>query len=171
TGRHLAGINGLLVPYGFGERGTEGKIRAIKYVRENKIPFFGICFGMQLAVVEFARSVMKLKDAQSAEVRKTKNNVIDLMEEQKGITEMGGTMRLGSYACQIKKGTKTYNTYKTLNINERHRHRYEFNNRFKTQFENAGMIFSGVNPDRDLVEIIELPNHPWFIACQDRKSV
>src|SRR5205085_818730 len=122
TGKYLSGINGLLVPYGFGERGTEGKMRAIKYVRENKIPFFGICFGMQLAVVEYARNVMKLKDALSSEVRKTKNNVIDLMEEQKGITEMGGTMRLGSYACQIKKGTKTYNTYKTLNINERHRH-------------------------------------------------
>lgn len=166
TGKHLAGINGLLVPYGFGERGTEGKIRAIKYVRENKIPFFGICFGMQLAVVEFARNVMKLKDAQSAEVRKTKNNVIDLMEEQKGITEMGGTMRLGSYDCVIKKGTKTYNTYKAVNITERHRHRYEFNNKFKSQCEEAGMIFSGINPDRDLVEIIELPHHPWFVACQ-----
>jgi CTP synthase len=166
TGRHLEGIDGLLVPYGFGERGTEGKIRAIKYVRENKIPFFGICFGLQLAVVEYARHVLKMKDAQSAEVKKTKNNVIDLMEEQKGITEKGGTMRLGSYDCVIKKDTKTYETYKAVNISERHRHRYEFNNRFKTQFENGGMIFSGVNPDKDLVEIIELPNHPWFIACQ-----
>lgn len=166
TKKYLEGIDGLLVPYGFGERGTEGKIRAIKYVRENKIPFFGICFGMQLAVVEFARNVMKIRDANSAEVKVTKNNVIDLMEEQKGITEKGGTMRLGSYSCTIKRGTKTYDTYKTVNINERHRHRYEFNNRFKEQFEKAGMIFSGVNPDKDLVEIIELPKHPWFIACQ-----
>lgn len=166
AGKHLKGIDGLLVPYGFGERGTEGKIRAIKYVRENRIPFFGICFGMQLAVVEFARNVLKFKDANSAEVKKTKYNVIDLMEEQKGITEKGGTMRLGSYACTIKKDTKTYNTYKAVNVNERHRHRYEFNNRFKAEFEKAGMIFSGVNPDKDLVEIIELPNHPWFVACQ-----
>lgn len=166
TGKYLNGIDGLLVPYGFGERGTEGKIRAIKYVRENKIPFFGICFGMQLAVVEFARNVLKLKDANSAEIKETKNNVIDLMEEQKGITEKGGTMRLGSYACTIKRGTKTYSTYKAINIHERHRHRYEFNNRFRQQFEDAGMIFSGINPDKDLVEIIEIPNHPWFIACQ-----
>lgn len=164
--KYLTGINGLLVPYGFGERGTEGKIKAIKYVRENKIPFFGICFGMQLAVVEFARNVLKMKDANSAEVRKTRNNVIDLMEEQKGITEKGGTMRLGSYACTVKRGTKTFDTYKAVNINERHRHRYEFNNRYRMQFEDAGMIFSGINPDKDLVEIIELPSHPWFIACQ-----
>jgi CTP synthase len=166
AGKYLKGINGLLVPYGFGERGTEGKIRAIKYVREHKIPFFGICFGMQMAVVEFARNVMKLKDANSSEVKKTKNNVIDLMEEQKGVTEKGGTMRLGSYACDIKRGTKTYNTYKSTHISERHRHRYEFNNRFRVEFEDAGMVFSGINPDKDLVEIIEIPNHPWFIACQ-----
>ncbi len=166
TGKYLSGIDGLLVPYGFGERGTEGKIRAIKYVRENKIPFFGICFGMQLAVVEFARNVLKLKDANSAEIKETRNNVIDLMEEQKGITEKGGTMRLGSYACTVKRGTKTFATYKAVNIHERHRHRYEFNNRFRKLFESAGMIFSGINPDKDLVEIIEIPNHPWFIACQ-----
>ncbi len=166
SGKYLKGIDGLLVPYGFGERGTEGKIHAIKYVRENKIPFFGICFGMQMAVVEFARNVLKLKDANSTEVRKTKNNVIDLMEEQKGITEKGGTMRLGSYACNIKKGSKTYNTYKTSHITERHRHRYEFNNRFRMEFEDAGMVFSGINPDKDLVEIIEIPSHPWFVACQ-----
>lgn len=166
TGKYLKDIDGLLVPYGFGERGTEGKIRAIKYVRENKLPFFGICFGMQMAVVEFARNILKLKDANSTEVKKTKNNVIDLMEEQKGITEKGGTMRLGSYTCNIKKGTKTHNTYKTSHITERHRHRYEFNNRFRMEFEDAGMVFSGINPDKDLVEIIEIPNHPWFIACQ-----
>ena len=166
TGKQLAGINGLLVPYGFGERGTEGKIRAIKYVRENKIPFFGICFGLQLAVVEFARNVMKLKDANSSEIKKTKNNVIDLMEEQKGITEKGGTMRLGSYKCTVKRGTKTFSTYKAVKINERHRHRYEFNNSYRAAFTKAGMIFSGINPDKDLVEIIELPHHPWFVACQ-----
>lgn len=166
TAKHLEGIDGLLVPYGFGERGTEGKIRAIKFVRENKIPFFGICFGMQLAVVEFARNVLKLRDANSAEIKETRNNVIDLMEEQKGITEKGGTMRLGSYACTVKRKTKTYETYKAVNITERHRHRYEFNNRFRMQFEEAGMVFSGINPDKDLVEIIEIPNHPWFIACQ-----
>lgn len=166
TGKYLSGIDGLLVPYGFGERGTEGKIRAIKYVRENKLPFFGICFGMQLAVVEFARNVLKLKDANSAEVKATRNNVIDLMEEQKGITEKGGTMRLGSYACTVKRGTKTFETYKAVNIHERHRHRYEFNNRFRKLFEQAGLVFSGINPDKDLVEIIEIPNHPWFIACQ-----
>ena len=166
TGKYLKDIDGLLVPYGFGERGTEGKIRAIKYVREHRIPFFGICFGMQLAVVEFARNVLKLKDANSAEVKATRNNVIDLMEEQKGITEKGGTMRLGSYACTVKRGTKTYDTYKAVNIHERHRHRYEFNNRFRKLFESAGMIFSGINPDKDLVEIIEIPGHPWFIACQ-----
>lgn len=166
TAKHLEGIDGLLVPYGFGERGTEGKIRAIKYVRENKIPFFGICFGLQLAVVEYARNVLKMKDANSAEVKKTKNNVIDLMEEQKGITEKGGTMRLGSYACTIKRGTKTYDTYKAININERHRHRYEFNNHFKKIFEDSGFVFSGINPDKNLVEIIELPKHPWFVACQ-----
>jgi CTP synthase len=121
---------------------------------------------MQLAVVEFARNVLKLKDANSSEIKITKNNVIDLMEEQKGITEKGGTMRLGSYACTVKRGTKTYDTYKAVNIHERHRHRFEFNNRFRMLFEDAGMIFSGVNPDKDLVEIIEIPGHPWFIACQ-----
>ncbi|MCC6865917.1 MAG: CTP synthase [Ignavibacteria bacterium] len=164
--KYLDDIDGLLVPYGFGERGSEGKIKAIKYVRENKIPFFGICFGMQLAVIEFARHVLKLKDANSAEIKETKNNVIDFMEEQKGIVEKGGTMRLGSYPCTIKRKTKTYDTYNAVKISERHRHRYEFNNRFRKMFEDAGMIFSGINPDRDLVEIIELPNHPWFIACQ-----
>lgn len=165
-GKYFSDIDGLLVPYGFGERGTEGKIRAIKYVRENKIPFFGICYGMQLAVVEFARNVLKYKEANSTEIKKTKYNVIDLMEEQKGITEKGGTMRLGAYSCVIKKNTKTYNVYKTTHISERHRHRYEFNNRFRKEFEAAGMIFSGINPDKDLAEIIELTNHPWFIACQ-----
>ncbi|MCX7877118.1 MAG: CTP synthase [Ignavibacteria bacterium] len=164
--KHFEGIDGLLVPYGFGERGSEGKIKAIKYVRDKKIPFFGICFGMQLAAIEFARNVLKIKDASSSEIKLTANNVIDLMEEQKGITEKGGTMRLGAYACTIKRGTKTYETYKSVNITERHRHRYEFNNRYRMAFEEAGMVFSGINPDKDLVEIIELPSHPWFIACQ-----
>lgn len=164
--RHLSGIDGLLVPYGFGERGSEGKIKAIKFVRERKIPFFGICFGMQLAAIEFARNVLKIKDASSSEIKFTANNIIDLMEEQKGITEKGGTMRLGAYACSIKRGTKTFEVYKSVNITERHRHRYEFNNRYRMVFEESGMIFSGINPDKDLVEIIELPSHPWFIACQ-----
>jgi CTP synthase len=159
-------VSGLLVPYGFGERGTEGKIKAIRYVRENKIPFFGICFGMQLAVIEFAKNVLKIKDASSSEFNSTDNNVIDLMEEQKGITEKGGTMRLGAYHCMIKRGTRAYDVYRSVHITERHRHRYEFNNRYRMMFEEKGMVFSGINPDKDLVEIIEIPSHPWFIACQ-----
>lgn len=166
VGKYLKGIDGLLVPYGFGERGIEGKIKAIKYVRESKIPFFGICLGMQCAVIEFARNICKLKDANSSEFKITKNNVIDLMAEQKGVTEKGGTMRLGSYACTVKRGTKTFEAYKAMSINERHRHRYEFNNKYRKMFEAKGMIFSGINPDKDLVEIIELKNHPWFVACQ-----
>lgn len=166
AGKYLNNIDGLLVPYGFGERGIEGKIRAVKYVRENKIPYFGICLGMQCAVIEFARNVLKLKDANSSEFKISKFNVIDLMAEQKGVTEKGGTMRLGAYACAVKKGTKAFESFKSVLISERHRHRYEFNNRYRMEFEDAGMIFSGINPDKDLVEIIELPGHPWFVACQ-----
>jgi CTP synthase len=165
-GKYLRGINGLLVPYGFGERGIEGKIRAIRYVRENKIPYFGICLGMQCAVIEFARNVLKLKDANSSEFKLSKYNVIDLMSEQKGVTEKGGTMRLGAYSCSIKKGSRAYDAYKSSLISERHRHRYEFNNRYRMDFEDAGMVFSGINPDKDLVEIIELQGHPWFVGCQ-----
>jgi len=164
--KHLKGIDGLLVPYGFGERGIEGKIKAIKYVRENKIPFFGICLGMQCAVIEFGRNVLKLKEANSSEFKPTKYNVIDLMEEQKGVMEKGGTMRLGAYACAVKRKSKAFETYRSALVRERHRHRFEFNNKFRKLYEDAGMVFSGINPDKDLVEIIELKNHPWFVACQ-----
>ncbi len=163
----LKNMDGVLVAPGFGERGIEGKIDTVKYVRENNIPFFGICLGMQCAVIEFARNVLKIKGAASAEMNpKTKNPIIDLMEEQKNITEMGGTMRLGAYDCTIKKNSKAFNAYGKTKIKERHRHRYEFNNKYKAQFEKAGMMASGVNPDTKLVEIVELENHPWFVGVQ-----
>ncbi len=162
----LKGLNGVLVAPGFGERGMEGKIEAIRYVRENKIPFFGICLGMQCAVVEFARHVLGL-DASSTELNaKTKHPVIDMMEEQKKITMKGGTMRLGSYACRIKKGTKAHHAYGEALIHERHRHRYEFNNKYLEQMETAGMKAVGINPDSSLVEIVELRDHPWFVGVQ-----
>lgn len=164
--KYFDGIDGLLVPYGFGHRGIEGKIRAIKYARENKIPFFGICLGLQCAVIEFARHVCKMKDANSGEFKMSKHNVIDLMAEQKGITDKGGTMRLGTYPCMVKHGTKTFSAYKKVYVDERHRHRYEVNNKFRKQLEDCGMIFSGIYLKKDLVELIELPNHPWFVACQ-----
>jgi CTP synthase len=160
------GIDGLLVPYGFGDRGIEGKIKAIRYVRENKIPFFGICLGLQCAVIEFARTVCKIKDANSTEFKETKNNVIDMMLEQKGITEKGGTMRLGSYPCVLKKGTRAHAAYGGDKIYERHRHRYEVNNKYRKQLEKTGMVFSGIYEKKDLVELIELRDHPWFVGCQ-----
>jgi len=160
-------LQGVLVAPGFGERGIEGKIIAAKYVRENKIPFFGICLGLQCAVTEFARNVLKLKKAASTEVDpKTKDPVIDLMEEQKSVTNKGGTMRLGAYDCQLKKGTKVSSIYGHVKIRERHRHRYEFNNKYLDVFEAAGMIASGTNPETGLVEIMELKDHPWFVGCQ-----
>lgn len=164
--KFFQGIDGLLIPYGFGHRGIEGKIKAIRYARENKIPFFGICLGLQCAVIEYARNVCNLKDANSAEFKATENNVIDLMAEQKEITDKGGTMRLGSYPCTIKKGTKTYQSYKKINIDERHRHRYEVNNEFRKVLEDAGMVFSGIYTKKDLVELVEIKDHPWFVACQ-----
>lgn len=164
--KYMSGIDGLLIPYGFGHRGIEGKIKAIKYARENKIPFLGICLGLQCAVIEYARHVCKLRDANSAEFKLTKRNVIDLMAEQKGITDKGGTMRLGSYPCAVKKGTKAYESYKKVNIDERHRHRYEVNNEFREVLEKNGLIFSGIYLKKDLVEIIELKDHPWFVASQ-----
>lgn len=160
------GVDGLLIPYGFGDRGIEGKIKAIKYARVNNLPFFGICLGLQCAVIEFARNAAGLKNANSGEFKKTNQNVIDLMIEQKKVKDMGGTMRLGSYPCVIKKGTKAYDIYGTNKISERHRHRYEVNNKFKNALEKAGMVFSGIYTDRDLVEIIELKDHPFFVACQ-----
>jgi CTP synthase len=163
----LSKLDGLLVAPGFGNRGVEGKITAVKYARENNLPFFGICLGMQMAVIEFARNVIGLKDAHSTEmVKETANPVIDLMDEQKTVTEKGGTMRLGAYPCDIKKDTLAYTIYGAEQISERHRHRWEFNNKYLTDFEKAGMIPSGKNPATGLVEIVELPNHPFFIGVQ-----
>lgn len=163
----LADLDGVLVAPGFGDRGIEGKITAIKYVRENKIPFFGICLGMQCCVIEFGRNVLKLKDAHSTEMNEnTKHPVIDMMEEQKHVTEKGGTMRLGSYDCRLYKKTKAYEVYRSQNITERHRHRYEFNNTYLKDYEAKGMMAAGVNPQQNLVEIVELKDHPWFIGVQ-----
>ena len=167
VGEKLAGLDGLLVAPGFGHRGVEGKIVAVKYAREKGLPFFGICLGMQMAVIEFARNVLGLKEAHSTEMDPdTKEPVIDLMEEQKKITAKGGTMRLGSYPCDIKEGTLAFTIYGSTTISERHRHRWEFNNKYLSQFEKAGMLASGRNPGTDLVEIIELPQHPFFIGVQ-----
>ncbi|GGK24914.1 CTP synthase [Yeosuana aromativorans] len=163
----LSHLDGIVVAPGFGERGIEGKITAVKYVRENNIPFFGICLGMQMAVIEFARNVLNLKDANSTEMDMgTKNPVIDLMEEQKAITDKGGTMRLGAWACDLKMGSAVHDIYKAKSIKERHRHRYEFNSDYREQIEAAGMVATGLNPDTGLVEIVEIPSHPWFIGVQ-----
>ncbi len=165
--RYLNDISGLLIPGGFGTRGTEGKIRAIQYARENKIPFFGICLGLQCAVIEFARNVCGLENANSTEFDEdTPYPVIDLMEEQKRIKSKGGTMRLGSQPCEIKRGTKAFQIYNRELINERHRHRYEVNNQYREMLEEHGMVLSGINPELDLVEMIELTDHPWFVAGQ-----
>lgn len=162
----INGLHGVLVAPGFGERGMEGKIETIRYVRENKIPFFGICLGMQCSVIEFSRNVLGL-DASSTELNpKTKHPVIDLMEEQKKITAKGGTMRLGAYACKIRKGSKSYQAYGESTIQERHRHRYEFNNKYLEAIEEAGLKPVGVNPESNLVEIVELKDHPWFVGVQ-----
>jgi CTP synthase len=159
--------DGVLVAPGFGERGIEGKITAIKYVRENEIPFLGICLGMQCAVIEFARNVLGHEAANSTEMNPhTPHPVIDMMEDQKNLVNLGGTMRLGAYPCELRKGSKAAQAYGKLKISERHRHRYEFNNRFREEFEQAGMIASGINPDTGLVEIVELQNHPWFVGAQ-----
>ena len=167
VGEKLSNLDGLLVAPGFGHRGIEGKIIAVKYARENKLPFFGICLGMQMAVIEFARDVLGLKDAHSTEMQPdTSTPVIDLMEEQKKITAKGGTMRLGVYPCTIKEGTLAYRIYGTTEIRERHRHRWEFNNAYLQQFEKAGMIASGKNRESGLVEIVELKDHPFFIGVQ-----
>ena len=167
TAEYLRGVSGLLVPGGFGERGIEGKVRAIQYVRENKIPFFGICLGLQCAVIEFARSVCGMRGANSTEFNgRTRYNVIDLMLDQKNVREKGGTMRLGRYPCELQKGTKAYNAYRKELIYERHRHRYEVNNKFKKTLADHGMIFSGICPQNNLVEIIELADHPWFVGGQ-----
>lgn len=164
----LKDIKGLLVCPGFGDRGIEGKIQTIKYVREKKIPFFGICLGLQCAVIEYSRNVCNLKNANSAEFKDSKNNVIDIMEYQKSVKIKGGSMRLGSYPCIIEKNTLAYKCYKKEFVNERHRHRYEVNNNFRKVLSENGLMFSGLSPDGTLVEMIELPKriHPFFIACQ-----
>jgi CTP synthase len=163
----LKGLNGILVAPGFGTRGIEGKITAIQYARENKIPFLGICLGMQCAVVEFARNVLNLKGANSTETNKeTPHPVLDLMLEQQNITDMGGTMRLGAYPCDVKEDTKAWDIYQQKEISERHRHRYEFNNKYLKDFEAAGMIASGFSPKDKLVDIVEIKNHPWFVGVQ-----
>ena len=163
----LKNLSGILVAPGFGDRGMEGKIASIKYVRENNIPFFGICLGMQSAVIEFSRNVLKLKNADSTEMNlNTKYPVIDLMKNQKNVNEKGGTMRLGAYKCKLVNKSRAKIAYKKNNISERHRHRFELNNKYKTKLENAGMLASGINEKNNLVEIIEIPSHRWFLGVQ-----
>jgi CTP synthase len=163
----LESVDGILVPYGFGSRGINGKINAIKCAREKKIPFFGICLGMHCAVIEFARNVMGLKDANSTEFDPdTKNPVIDIMHEQRGVRDKGGTMRLGTYECKLKTDSNAYRAYKESIIYERHRHRYELNNSYIDRLEEAGLIVTGINPDKNLAEIVEIKDHPWFVGVQ-----
>ncbi len=163
----LANLDAVLVPGGFGDRGTEGKIAAIRYARENGLPFFGICLGMQLAVVEYARTVAGLANANSSEFDKeTPNAVIDLMPEQRGVTKKGATMRLGAYPCVLTPGSVAAQAYGATEISERHRHRYEFSNEFRDRLVEAGLVLSGTSPDKRLVEMVELPNHPFFVGCQ-----
>ena len=163
----LGNVDGILIPGGFGVRGVEGKIRAVEYARTHGVPFLGICLGMQCAVIEFARDVLRWKDADSSEFAPaTPHPVIDLMEEQRTISDKGGTMRLGAYDCRIVPGTLAEKCYGAPAIRERHRHRYEYNSKYRAELENAGLKVSGINPERDLVEMVELPGHPYFIACQ-----
>ena len=165
--KKLGQLDGVLVAPGFGERGIEGKISAIRYARENKIPFLGICLGMQCAVIEYGRNVLGLDDVHSAEMKEdAANKVIDLMKEQKAVTTKGGTMRLGSYPCHLEDGTLAREIYGKADIDERHRHRYEFNNEYLDSYKSHGMIPSGINPESNLVEIVEIPSHPWFVASQ-----
>jgi CTP synthase len=163
----LEGVHGILVPGGFGKRGFEGKIQAVNFARERKVPFFGICLGMQMATVEFARNVCGLAGAHTSEFSpNTPHPVVDLMESQRAIKDKGATMRLGAYPCVIKRGTLAHSAYRTDEISERHRHRYEINNRYREVFEKNGLVLSGLSPDGELVEIIEIGNHPWFVGCQ-----
>jgi CTP synthase len=163
----LKGLQGLVVAPGFGDRGIEGKILAVRYVRENGIPFLGICLGMQMAVIEYARNVLHLSDANSTEMsRSTSHPVIDIMEDQKMVTEKGGTMRLGAWDCRIEKDSRAYEIYQNEVISERHRHRYEFNNEYLKEMKEAGLRPTGFNPKTGLVEIIEIEDHPWFIGVQ-----
>jgi CTP synthase len=163
----LKPIKGVLVAPGFGHRGMEGKIMAVKYARENNVPFFGVCLGMQCAVIEFARNVLGFEKANSSEMdEKTPYPVIDIMEEQKNVLEKGGTMRLGAYPCRIDKKSNAYKAYGETMIEERHRHRYEFNDKYFDDFKNAGMVPVGINPETNLVEIVEIPSHKWFVGVQ-----
>jgi CTP synthase len=163
----LEGIDGILIPGGFGTRGIEGKLVAARHARENGVPYLGICLGMQCAVIEFARNVLGLEGAHSAEFdTDTLHPVIALLDEQKQVTKMGGTMRLGAFPCELKPDSKAHDAYGHFEVSERHRHRYEFNNAFRERFEEAGMCFSGTSPDGSLVEMIELGDHPWFVATQ-----
>ncbi|HVF95781.1 MAG TPA: CTP synthase, partial [Flavisolibacter sp.] len=163
----LENLDGLLVAPGFGYRGVEGKVAAVRYARESGLPFFGICLGMQMAIIEYGRHVLGISDAQSTEMNpQATEPVVDMMEEQKKITTKGGTMRLGSYPCEVKEGTLAQKIYGDIEVTERHRHRYEFNNRYLQQYEDAGMIASGRNPETGLVEIMEIISHPFFIGCQ-----
>ena len=165
--KHLKGCDGVLVPGGFGDRGIEGKIAAVHYARENGLPFLGICLGMQCAVIEFARNVCGLPGANSSEFAPdTSSPVIDLMESQRSVTEKGGTMRLGAYPCRLAPGSKAATAFGCAEISERHRHRYELNNRFREQLSEQGMQVTGASPDNELAEIVEIPDHPWFVACQ-----
>lgn len=163
----LKDVDGILVAPGFGQRGIEGKLLAIEYARTANVPFLGICLGMQMAVIEFARNVLRLEGADSVEMApRTKYPVIDLMESQKDVVNKGGTMRLGAYKCELKEGSRAYEAYGTKEIEERHRHRYEFNSQYRKQFEDAGMLTTGVNPETGLTEIIEIPSHKWFVGTQ-----
>jgi CTP synthase len=167
----LKSVAGILIPGGFGSRGMEGKIIAAQYARENNIPFLGICLGLQCAVIEFSRNVCGLREAHTTEFdgerdEKTPDPVVCLMEEQEEITELGGTMRLGAYRCRLREGTKVALAYESEEISERHRHRFEVNNKYRDTLEQHGMILSGVNPDIGVVEMIELENHPWFVGTQ-----
>ncbi|MBP5465163.1 MAG: CTP synthase, partial [Treponema sp.] len=162
----LSGADGIIVPGGFGTRGIEGMVRAARYARQNKVPYFGICLGMQIIVIEYARDVLGWTDAHSTEIDKdTSHPVIDLMPDQNGKI-LGGTLRLGKFECAVKPGTLTEQAYGSLNVWERHRHRYEFNNKYREELEKAGLIIAGVNPERNLVEIVEVPDHPWMLGGQ-----
>jgi CTP synthase len=163
----LGGIDGILVPGGFGYRGIPGKIEAIRFARERNIPFFGICLGLQCAVMEFAKNVVKLDDANTTEIDPNcRHPVVCLLDEQYDITHLGGTMRLGLYPCKLQEGSLAFREYGGPLVNERHRHRYEFNNQYRQQFAAHGLLFSGTSPDGKLVEVLELPSHPWFLAVQ-----
>jgi CTP synthase len=165
--RVLSGVDGILVPGGFGYRGIPGKLEAIRFARERRLPYFGICLGLQCAVIEFARNVLKLEDANTTEIDShCRHPVVCMLDEQYAITDKGGTMRLGSYPCVLTEGSKAHAAYGKLLVHERHRHRYEFNNQYKAQCEAHGLIVTGTSPGRELVEVIELRDHPWFVAVQ-----